>query len=61
MGVVCEMALMWMALPIIEADGRGSIRMPNHLNFGFEYATFIKVGDKTDPLVTYLFMPIMLS
>eukprot|EP00798_Chlamydomonas_sp_ICE-L_P020085 gene20085-26802_t len=42
-GVVCEMALLVLALPTLEADGRWSLRMPNNMNWGFEYSVFIKV------------------
>ncbi|GAX82235.1 hypothetical protein CEUSTIGMA_g9663.t1 [Chlamydomonas eustigma] len=41
-GVVCEMALMALALPYLKEDGRWSIGMPNKANIAFEYSTFIQ-------------------
>ena len=48
-GVVAEMALIFLALPTLEADGRWTLRMPNAANWTFEYSTFLKVGAGGSP------------
>jgi hypothetical protein len=43
LGVVCEMALMALALPHITATGMYSLRLPNAFNLSFDYGLFVKV------------------
>ncbi|KAG1671188.1 hypothetical protein FOA52_010124 [Chlamydomonas sp. UWO 241] len=37
------MGLMYLALPIVAADGRWSITMPNRVNWAFDYTAFLRV------------------
>ena len=52
LGVACEMALMWLALPLLASDGRWSIRLPNAANYAFDYAVFIRVRGGVSVLAT---------
>jgi very-long-chain (3R)-3-hydroxyacyl-CoA dehydratase len=43
-GVLCEMTLIYLALPILETRYQGrSIRLPNAFNFAFDYAIFCRI------------------
>lgn len=41
-GVVCEMALLYQALPFLEKRDMYSLHMPNRLNHAFDYHIFAK-------------------
>ena len=42
-GVLGEILSIYHALPIIRANSMYSVRLPNAWNFGFDYATFMKI------------------
>ena len=43
MGLGAEMWAVWGALPAIRSRGLRSVALPNPLNFGFDYHTFLVV------------------
>lgn len=43
-GVCAELGLMYLGLPYMSTRELHSVRMPNALNFGFQYDMFVKVG-----------------
>ena len=44
LGVWAEMAVLWLALPQLEAQDLYSFHLPNKINWGFKYSTFIRVS-----------------
>jgi very-long-chain (3R)-3-hydroxyacyl-CoA dehydratase len=42
-GVVCELAIIWVALPALRRERLWSVQMPNAANFAFDYSVFISV------------------
>ena len=43
LGVASELVLVYSALPHIAAAGLFALRMPNPLNFAFDYAVFMRL------------------
>lgn len=50
MGVAAEMGLLYLALPVVQGDGRWSLRLPNAFNYGFEYSIFLQVCGRGETL-----------